>query len=157
MKLQALPVQLGNLDLNRLLRVDLGYRLVDSEFLRLWHGVNQPMEVFAGGSRQTGDFAVGILIGINRLCSDSDPRNRAYPGEGFDGVVRVSYNGASGAGVLLGDRRAILTAACLLPTAPQRTLVFILELWVPSEVPSKTGDGMIARETAWARKNSLQL
>ena len=113
MKLQALPVQLGNLDLNRLLRVDLGYRLVDSEFLRLWHGVNQPMEVFAGGSRQTGDFAVGILIGINRLCSDSDPRNRAYPGEGFDGVVRVSYNGASGAGVLLGDSRAVLTAACL--------------------------------------------
>lgn len=50
---------------------------------------------------------------VTTVSPYSNPRNRAYPGEGFDGVVRVSYNGASGTGVLLGDGRAVLTAAHL--------------------------------------------
>lgn len=44
----------------------------------------------------------------------TDPRCRAYPGEGFDGVVRVSFGGYYGMGVLLYDGRAVLTAAHLL-------------------------------------------
>lgn len=44
----------------------------------------------------------------------TDPENCAYPGEGFDGVVRVSVAGYYGTGVLLYDGRAILTAAHLI-------------------------------------------
>ncbi len=44
----------------------------------------------------------------------TDPRYRAYPGSGYDGVVRVSVSGYYGTGVLLADGRAVLTAAHLL-------------------------------------------
>lgn len=40
-------------------------------------------------------------------------RYRTYPGDGYDGVVRVSYGGYYGTGSLLFDGRAILTAAHL--------------------------------------------
>jgi hypothetical protein len=43
----------------------------------------------------------------------SDPRYRTHPGEGFDGVVRVSYGGYYGTGAVLFDGRAILTTAHL--------------------------------------------
>ena len=43
----------------------------------------------------------------------SDSRYRTYPGEGYDGVVRVSYGGYFATGTLLFDGRAILTAAHL--------------------------------------------
>lgn len=43
----------------------------------------------------------------------SDPRYRASPGEGFDGVVRVSFGGFYATGALLYDGRAVLTAAHL--------------------------------------------
>lgn len=42
-----------------------------------------------------------------------DPRYRAPPGEGFDGVVRLSVGGFSGTGALLFGGRAVLTAAHL--------------------------------------------
>lgn len=40
-------------------------------------------------------------------------RHRTLPGEGYDGVVRVSYAGYYGTGSLLFDGRAVLTAAHL--------------------------------------------
>ena len=43
----------------------------------------------------------------------TDFRYRAYPGEGYDGIVRVSYGGYYGTGSLLYDGRAVLTAAHL--------------------------------------------
>lgn len=43
----------------------------------------------------------------------TDSRYRSGPGEGFDGVVRVSYAGYYGTGALLFDGRAILTTAHL--------------------------------------------
>ena len=43
----------------------------------------------------------------------TDSRYRTYPGDGHDGVVRVSYGGYYGTGTLLFDGRAILTAAHL--------------------------------------------
>jgi len=43
----------------------------------------------------------------------TDSRYRTYPGEGYDGVVRVSFGGYYGTGALLFDGRAILTAAHL--------------------------------------------
>jgi secreted trypsin-like serine protease len=42
-----------------------------------------------------------------------DSRYRTTPGEGFDGVVRITYNGQSASGTLLFDGRAVLTAAHL--------------------------------------------
>ncbi|MDP1607470.1 MAG: trypsin-like serine protease [Rhodocyclaceae bacterium] len=43
----------------------------------------------------------------------TDSRYRAYPGDGYDGVVRVSFGGYYATGTLLFDGRAILTAAHL--------------------------------------------
>lgn len=50
---------------------------------------------------------------VSTVTSYTDGRNRAYTGEGYDGVVRVSVAGYYGTGVLLYDGRAILTAAHL--------------------------------------------
>lgn len=43
----------------------------------------------------------------------TDSRYRTYPGDGYDGVVRVSFGGYYATGALLFDGRAILTAAHL--------------------------------------------
>lgn len=51
---------------------------------------------------------------VTTVTAYTDSRNRAYPGEGYDGVVRVSAGGNYGTGTLLYDGRAILTAAHLL-------------------------------------------
>lgn len=50
---------------------------------------------------------------VTTVTSYTDSRNRALPGEGYDGVVRVSVAGFYGTGVLLFDGRAVLTAAHL--------------------------------------------
>ncbi|HCI15040.1 MAG TPA: sodium:calcium exchanger [Gallionellaceae bacterium] len=50
---------------------------------------------------------------VTTVTSYTDSRNRAYPGEGYDGVVRVSCGTSYGTGVLLYDGRAVLTAAHL--------------------------------------------
>jgi len=50
---------------------------------------------------------------VTTATSYTDSRNRAYPGEGYDGVVRVSNGNYYGTGVLLYDGRAVLTAAHL--------------------------------------------
>jgi hypothetical protein len=51
---------------------------------------------------------------VTTVTAYTDSRNRAYPGEGYDGVVRISSGSNYGTGVLLYDGRAILTAAHLL-------------------------------------------
>lgn len=48
---------------------------------------------------------------VSTVTSYADVRNRALPGTGYDGVVRVSAGGFYGTGVLLFDGRAVLTAA----------------------------------------------
>lgn len=50
---------------------------------------------------------------VTTVTPFTDPRNRAGPGEGFDGVVRLTVGGFFGTGALLYDGRAILTAAHL--------------------------------------------
>lgn len=50
---------------------------------------------------------------VTTVTHYSDTRNRAYPGEGYDGVVRISVGSKSGTGVLLYDGKAILTVAHL--------------------------------------------
>ena len=52
-----------------------------------------------------------------------DSRYRTHPGEGFDGVVRVTYNGQSASGTLLFDGRAVLTAAHLFEGRPNTATV----------------------------------
>lgn len=54
---------------------------------------------------------------VSTVTSYTDSRNRAYPGEGLDGVVRISTGSSYGTGVLLYDGRAVLTAAHLLTRA----------------------------------------
>src|SRR6185369_1963306 len=51
---------------------------------------------------------------IVSTASFLDPQIRAYPGEGFDGLVRISTRGYYGSGALLFDGRAVLTAAHVL-------------------------------------------
>ncbi|MEY4592547.1 MAG: hypothetical protein RIR18_1442 [Pseudomonadota bacterium] len=50
---------------------------------------------------------------ITTITPYTDPRNRALPGEGFDGVVRVVVGAHYGTGTLLFGGHAILTAAHL--------------------------------------------
>lgn len=50
---------------------------------------------------------------VTTVTSYTDPIHRALPGNGYDGVVRVSAGGYYGSGVLLSDGRAVLTAAHL--------------------------------------------
>lgn len=50
---------------------------------------------------------------VTTVLPPSDPRNRAAPGTGFDGVVRVSVADFYATGALLYDGRAVLTAAHL--------------------------------------------
>lgn len=62
---------------------------------------------------------------VTTVTSYTDSRNRAYTGEGFDGVVRVAIGGLYGTGVLLQDGRAILTAAHLFAnTIPSSANVY---------------------------------
>jgi hypothetical protein len=50
---------------------------------------------------------------VTTTSSYTDTRYRTYPGDGYDGVVRVSYGGYYATGALLFDGRAILTTAHL--------------------------------------------
>jgi len=50
---------------------------------------------------------------VSTVTAYTDLRNRALPGMGFDGVVRVSVAGYYGTGALLYDGHAVLTAAHL--------------------------------------------
>ncbi len=50
---------------------------------------------------------------VSTVTSYTDSRNHAYPGEGYDGVVRISSGKSYGSGVLLYDGRAVLTVAHL--------------------------------------------
>ena len=54
---------------------------------------------------------------VSTVTSYTDSRNRAYPGGGYDGVVRISSGSHYGTGVLLYDGRAVLTAAHLFASA----------------------------------------
>lgn len=56
------------------------------------------------------DFELALVTTVTPY---TDTRNRAYPGDAFDGVVRVAAAGYYGTGVLLFDGRAVLTAAHL--------------------------------------------
>jgi len=50
---------------------------------------------------------------VTTTSSYSDSRYRTYPGDGYEGVVRVSYGGYYASATLLFDGRAVLTAAHL--------------------------------------------
>jgi secreted trypsin-like serine protease len=60
---------------------------------------------------------------VSTVTSYTDTRNRAFPGEGYDGVVRISVGGFYGTGVLLYDGQAILTAAHLFANGTSGTSV----------------------------------
>lgn len=53
-----------------------------------------------------------------------DPERRAWPGEGWDGVVRIAAGGFYGTGTLLYDGRTVLTAAHLVAGEPGPVVVW---------------------------------
>ncbi|WP_290447304.1 trypsin-like serine protease [Pseudomonas sp. 21LCFQ010] len=62
---------------------------------------------------------------VSTVTSYTDSRNKAAPGQGYDGVVKVSTGGVYGTGVLLYGGQAILTAAHLFkPGNSQSTVTF---------------------------------
>ncbi len=61
---------------------------------------------------------------VSTVTPSSDLRNRALPGEGLDGVVRVASNGYYGTGVLLYDGQAVLTAAHLFGSGSNAATVY---------------------------------
>ena len=54
---------------------------------------------------------------VTTVTAYADPRNRALPGEGYDGVVRLAIAGYYATGVVLYDGQAVLTAAHLFTNA----------------------------------------
>ena len=50
---------------------------------------------------------------VTTVSSYAEVRNRAFTGDGYDGVVRVVVGNLYGSGVLLFDGKAVLTAAHL--------------------------------------------
>ena len=50
---------------------------------------------------------------VTTTIQPNQPRHRTLPGDGYDGIVRVSFGGFTSTGSLLYDGRAILTAAHL--------------------------------------------
>ena len=60
---------------------------------------------------------------VTTVTPYTDQRNRANPGEGFDGVVRVAVGGFFGTGALLYDGRAVLTAAHLFANSTDGSAV----------------------------------
>lgn len=50
---------------------------------------------------------------VTTTAYSTDSRYRTYPGDSYDGVVRVSFGGYYASGALLFDGRAILTTAHL--------------------------------------------
>lgn len=61
---------------------------------------------------------------VSTVTSYLDSRNRALPGEGFDGVVKVSSNGYYGTGVLLYNGQAVLTSAHLFSSSMSAVVQF---------------------------------
>ena len=61
---------------------------------------------------------------VSTVTSYSDLRNRALPGEGLDGVVRVASGGYYGTGALLYDGQAVLTAAHLFDSSNSTATVY---------------------------------
>lgn len=64
-------------------------------------------------SKKMSSFLKEFALMVSTVTSYTDSRNRAFPGEGYDGVVRIAVAGYYGTGVLLYDGRAVLTAAHL--------------------------------------------
>jgi hypothetical protein len=60
---------------------------------------------------------------VTTVSSYKDTKNRAFAGEGFDGVVRVVVGNQYGSGVLLFDGTAVLTAAHLFANASAQATV----------------------------------
>jgi hypothetical protein len=61
---------------------------------------------------------------VATVTAYTDSRNHASPGQGYDGVVRVSFGGYYGTGVLLYDGRAVLTSAHLFGHTADSTQVY---------------------------------
>ena len=76
---------------------------------------------------------------VTTVTDYTNPRNWAYPGEGYDGVVRVSSGGHYGTGVLLYDGRAVLTAAHLFYNPASTTASVSFETTAGNQTVTASG------------------
>ena len=86
----------------------------------------------------------------------SDPRNRAYPGTGYDGVVRVVVGDYYGTGTLLYDGHAVLTAAHLFPSG-SATAHVSFETASGKQIVASSGVTVFPRYDAKEGNNDLAL
>lgn len=93
---------------------------------------------------------------VTTVTSYTDSRNRAFPGEGYDGVVRVSSGGYYGTGVLLYDGRAVLTAAHLFANASASASVSF-ETAVGSQTVAASGISLLSSYDAAQGNNDLAI
>jgi secreted trypsin-like serine protease len=94
---------------------------------------------------------------VSTVTPYTDPRNRAYAGEGFDGVVRVTAGGFYGTGVLLFDGRAVLTVAHLFTSASASTTKVFFETTAGSQTVAVSRVSVLPSYNAINENNDLAL
>lgn len=87
----------------------------------------------------------------------TDPRNRAFVGEGYDGVVRVAIGGYYGTGVLLYDGRAVLTSAHLFDNATSSSASVYFETTTGSQTLTSSRITPLSTYDATQDNNDLAL
>ena len=94
---------------------------------------------------------------VTTVTPHTDPRNRANPGEGFDGVVRLTTGGFFGTGALLYDGRAILTAAHLFTNSSADSTRVYFETAAGSQTISASRVMLLSSYDAAQTNNDLAL
>lgn len=94
---------------------------------------------------------------VTTVTPYTDPRNRANPGEGYDGVVRVAVGGVFGTGALLYDGRAVLTAAHLFANSTAGSASVYFETTAGSQTLSASHATVLSSYDAVQTNNDLAL
>ena len=94
---------------------------------------------------------------VTTVTPYTDPRNRANPGEGYDGVVRVAVGGFFGTGALLYDGRAVLTAAHLFANSTAGSASVYFETTAGSQTLSASHATVLSSYDAVQTNNDLAL
>ena len=94
---------------------------------------------------------------VTTVTAYTDSRNRAYPGEGYDGVVRIGVGGNYGTGVLLYDGRAVLTSAHLFAGATASSTSVYFETTAGSQTLAASRITPLSTYDAVQENNDLAL
>ena len=94
---------------------------------------------------------------VTTVTAYTDSRNRALPGEGYDGVVRVSTGSFYGTGVLLYDGHAVLTAAHLFANGTTASTTVSFETTAGTQSVSASGVTVLSTYDATQGNNDLAI